>query len=113
MQPVIRTWCTTARGGITELIVGSARRLGVCKDRYLDVEDEGPEALHLAVRPPRDAELAAALLEHGEPHVHLPRRLGDGHVEVLPDLLEADMVQPCLPRRLNPHHLVRPRHYWH
>lgn len=68
-------------------------------DGHLDVGHEGLEALHLPVRPPRDAELAAALLEHGEPDVHLPRRPGDGHVEVLAELVEADVVQPRLPHR--------------
>ena len=68
-------------------------------ERHLDVGHEGLEALHLPVRPPQHAELAAALLEHGEPDVHLPRRPGDGHVEVLAQLVEADVVQPRLPRR--------------
>jgi hypothetical protein len=68
-------------------------------DRHLDVGHEGLEALHLPVGPPRHAELTAALLEHGEPHVHLPGRPGDGHVEVLAQLVEADVVHPRLPDR--------------
>ena len=81
---------------------GQRRKRARCRskeamDRHLDVEDEGLEALHLPVRPPGDAELAAALLEDGEPHVQLPRRPGDGHVEVFPQLVEADVVQPRFP----------------
>lgn len=75
-----------------DLIVYQGKR-SASPDRHLDVGHEGLEALHLPVRPPRHAELAAALLEHGEPDVHLPRRPGDGHAEVLPQLVEADVVQ--------------------
>lgn len=61
---------------------------------YLDVVDEAFEALHLAMRPSWDAELAAPLLEHRKPDLELFGGLSDGHVEVVGELLEGDLGHP-------------------
>jgi hypothetical protein len=50
--------------------------------RNLDVVDERIQALHLAVRPPHDAELPAPLLQHRDPDFELLHRLLDRHAEV-------------------------------
>jgi hypothetical protein len=61
----------------------------------LDVVDERLQALYLAVRPTREAELPTPLLQHCEPDVELPRRLLDRHAEVPGHLLERQHLLVC------------------
>jgi hypothetical protein len=75
-------------GRITTLVVEREKQ-------DLDVVDECLQALYLAVRPTRDAELPAPLLEHREPDVELPRRLLDRHAEVPGHLLERQHLLVC------------------
>lgn len=62
------------------------------RSRDLDVVDERLQALHLPVWPPRDAELPALLLQTGDTHVELSRRLLDRNAEMPRHLLEGQFL---------------------
>lgn len=55
--------------------------------------DEGAEALHLPMRPSRDAKLPAPLLQQRHSDIHLLCGSRDGHVEVALHLLQTDLPQ--------------------
>lgn len=58
---------------------------------YLNVVDETVNALHFAMWPARNAELAAPLLEHSEANFKLLGGLGDGHREVPREFLQGNL----------------------